>query len=91
MGAEKSQITLHIPVELEKQLRLEYLSAPTGQRGRFSEYVFQFILAGRAARGFSSDKAESSTGVQSLPGLPGGEENKLGDAIMKSTRRRRTA
>ena len=69
MDFAKSQITLHIPVELEKQLRLEYLSAPTGQRGRFSEYVFQFILAGRVALGFAPKPEEVPQNTEVAPQL----------------------
>jgi hypothetical protein len=38
---EKAQITLHIPVAMEKQLRTDYNAQPAGQRGRFSEFVLR--------------------------------------------------
>jgi hypothetical protein len=37
----KAQITLHIPLELEKQLRDDYNAQPAGSRGRFSEFVLR--------------------------------------------------
>ena len=45
----KAQITLHIPLEMEKSLREEYMAQTAGHRGRFSDYVFQFLKAGREA------------------------------------------
>lgn len=44
---KKAQITLHIPIAEEMQLRKEYMAQPAGRRGRFSEFVYQFIVAGR--------------------------------------------
>jgi hypothetical protein len=38
---EKAQITLHIPVEMENQLRNDYNAQPAGKRGRFSEFVLR--------------------------------------------------
>jgi hypothetical protein len=48
---EKAQITLHIPIALAKELRREYNDQPEGQRGRFSAYVYKYLLAGREVLG----------------------------------------
>jgi hypothetical protein len=51
---DKAQITLHIPCDLEKDLRNEYNAQPAGRRGRFSDYVFKFLAAGRESLGFKA-------------------------------------
>jgi hypothetical protein len=42
----KAQITLHIPLDVEKRLRDGYGAQPAGHRGRFSDYVYQFLKDG---------------------------------------------
>jgi len=60
---KKAQITLHIPLEEEVQLRKEYMSRPAGHRGRFSDFVYQFIETGH---GLSSNQIVND-GRKSLP------------------------